>query len=220
MAELIDWQFRSLDGKGWQDWVVGSKKVEEHPEEYLSEIEPEPPKHGADVNESIALKSTKEIKSGVLSKPIFGVYLGEKLSDVQNRLKITKEAEANEDKDDPSEYWVVHYYSDILTYYRIGILKDRVVFIQVCFIDNSELNFLSLEEQLKKKYRKVEMEDKDNEFERKFWGTQDGVNVVITLELETTGYKWLSISYTHWELGMEAFKELKEHKTRKLQGDL
>lgn len=113
----------------------------------------------------------------ITSKPMFGIYLGEKLSDVQKRFETTKH---------PLNKWAVHHTSTAVEDCHINICKDRVWCITAWLKDNTETNFNTLKRQLKKEYvkyqfREVKSSDSKHIKNYEFTITLDDVPVLIAI---------------------------------------
>lgn len=130
-----------------------------------------------DKKEDTSAKSLSEITATILSKPIFGIYLGEKLSDVQKRFATTKL---------PLDKWAVHLTSTAVEDCHINTYKDRVWAITVWLKDNTERNFNTLKRQLKKEYGKYQIQEaKSSNYKYskhyEFTITLDDIPVLITI---------------------------------------
>lgn len=125
-------------------------------------------------DENITTKPVDRIK--IASKPMFGIYLGEKLSDVQKRFGVAKRGLT----------WVVQDTSTAVEDCHIDICKDRVWAITVWLKDNTERNFNILKRQLKKEYGKYQFrEAKSSDYkyskDYEFTITFDDIPVLITI---------------------------------------
>jgi len=113
----------------------------------------------------------------ITSKPMFGIYLGEKLSDVQKRFETTEH---------PLDKWAVHHTSTAVEDCHINICKDRVWCITAWLKDNTETNFNTLKRQLKKEYgeyqfREVKSSDSKHIKNYEFTIILDDVPVLIAI---------------------------------------
>lgn len=129
----------------------------------------------AERDENIAIMPVDGIK--VVSKTMFGIHLGEKLSDVQKRFETTKHA---------FDKWAVHHTSSAIEDCHINICKDRVWCITAWLKDNTERNFNTLNRQLKKEYGKYQFrEAKSSDYkyskDYEFTITLDDIPVLITI---------------------------------------
>lgn len=170
---------------------------------------------------NVPLKPADEII--VLKKPMFGIYLGEKLSDLRKRFRITKLDSAKKDLDDPSESWFVIHRSDTIKACSISTFEGRVWSIFVLFKDSSKENFDAIENQLRNKY---EIEDESEDFtidpERTFEVRVDGVPVGIHLKLESAFMEEnkLGVIYVHGLLMLKRTEEIERRKAAKVKVDL
>lgn len=89
-------------------------------------------------------------KVEIIRKPIFGIYLGEKISAVQKRFNTTKH---------PLGKWELHLSSDVIEGCHINVCKDRVCCITVWLKDNSKKNFDLLKQQQKNEYEDYQIRE-------------------------------------------------------------
>ena len=150
-------------------------------------------------------QNKKTDKAEIVSKPMFGIYLGEKLSDVQKRFEITES---------PLNKWVVRHTSNDIEDCHINICKDRVYCITVWLKDNTKRKFDFLKQQLKKEYenyqiRGIESSNTKPAANFEFKVTIDDILVPIYLTFidNFTAYpatskaeNELSIQFIHWPL--------------------
>lgn len=140
----------------------------------------------------------------ITSKPMFGIYLGEKLSDLQKHFETTKY---------PLNRWVVHHTSTAVEDCHINICKNRVWCITVWLKDNTERNFNALKQQLKKEYAKYRFrEAKSSNYkyskDYEFTITLDDIPVLIAITFSNNSLydgfskkdNELSIQYIHRSL--------------------
>lgn len=177
----------------------------------------------ADKDENSTPKSTKEIESGVVSKPIFGIHLGEKISNVQKRFrtKLLK-------KKSPfpkTECRLVYHLSDIIRRYEVFSFDGRVSVISVYFKDSSKLNYDALSHELSEKYQEVQKNLTDlfssGALERKFWTVIDNVHIGIVLSFEEKpkGDNTLGLDYFHNPLVKKLKLETFRRKIKKMNQD-
>ena len=187
-------------------------------------VDPNLAKH-IDKKEDISAKSLSEITATILSEPIFGIYLGEKINEVRKRFDVFKFRSAKVDVDSPAESWVIQHHNDAIMDegFVIRTFRDRVYLIGVTFKDNSERNFKSLEQQLLKKYHVREVSREDFiDLARNFVTTLDKVPVQIYLHLEAMfiGDNLLNLQYVHIPLRIKLESVIDNRKQEKIADDL
>ena len=190
---------------------------------YKAGVDPNLAKY-IDKKEDTSAKSLSEITATVLSKPIFGIYLGEKISEVRKRFDVFKFRSAKVDVDSPAKTWRIQHHNDAIIDqgFVIRTFRDRVYFISVAFIDNSERNFKSLEQQLLKKYRVREVSREDFiDINRNFVTPIDKVPVQIYLHLEANfARNILELQYIHIPLRATKESLIDNRKQEKVTDDL
>ena len=166
-------------------------------------------------------KFANEIKA--ITKPIFGIYLGEKISNVQKRFR-TKLLKKNSSFPE-MEWRLVYHRSDIIRRYEVFSFDGRVSGISVYFKDSSELNYDALSHELSKKYQEVQKNLTDlfssGDLERKFWTVIDNVHIGIILSFEEKpkGDNTLGLDYFHNPLVKKWKLETFRRKIKKMNQD-
>jgi len=202
---------------------------------YLTEVESQQPTETTQSREehpvvSTRTKHTDKIdmsyeSDGIraLSKPIFGIYLGEKLDNLRKRLEVTF-YDYKDDEDSPFAYWFVKTHSETVKMCLINTFEDRVANIHIIFEDNSKSNFEAIESQLRNKYQII---DESDEFtfdpQVSILVNIDNTQVLIQLQLETKFMEeenTLSLLYIHNPLSEAGLAEKKRRKATKIRGDL
>ena len=191
---------------------------------YKAGVDPNLSKY-TDKKEDTNAKSLSEITTTILSEPIFGIYLGEKISEVRKRFDVFEFHSAKVDVDTPAKSWIIQHHNDALMDqgFVIRTFRNRVYLIGVTFKDNSERNFKSLEQQLLKKYHIREVSRQDFiDLDRNFITTLDKVPVQIYLHLEVMpfGDNLLNLQYIHIPLRMALESIIDNRKQEKVIDDL
>lgn len=175
------------------------------------------------INEDEAVLHRSKIEIRVISKPMFGIYLGEQLKSLARRFEITPADSSKDDADEPSKSWVVTHNSDTVRHCFISTLDERVFSVVIVLSDSSEENFEAIHKQIRDKY-KIERESGGFSIDpERFFGTRvDGVKVGIYLKLEKAFMEddTLSISYVHVPLFSKRDEEFKRRKSLKIHEDL
>ena len=154
----------------------------------------------------------------VLSKPMFGIYLGEKIDDVKKRFEIKK---ASSNKDESLEFWFAGNKSDNIRGITIFTFEKKVIAIFVLFTDDSESNRDAIVKQLAETYTIIWAYDLGVAQYQEFLTKIDDTLTLITLDHQFfDGIKSLRIIYTHCPLAVQCRNEIRKHKAQKLSGDL
>lgn len=156
----------------------------------------------------------------VLTKPIFGIHLGENIADVQKRLKLTGTGRLP-GSDDPSEYWLVIPPPANTKYVQLYTFEDRVTYILIDLIDSSDMNFTVIEELLGQIY-KVETPDLSGLVDKEdvFRTSVEGVPVTIKLSRKGKLISRVQLTYIHQPLWEKSLKGPYHRKADKIRGDL
>lgn len=159
----------------------------------------------------------------VTQRPVFGIFLGEKISEVQQRFRLSKLSKRNlMGQEFPYyEHWIVHQYSDVIDKCTLQTFLGRVVLISVFFKDGTERNFSVLKKQIEETYqvqgRKI--------FRELGWECSveiDEIPVFIHVYPEpkfpSLSKIWLSVTYIHQPL-MEKSCSLADRHRAKMVGN-
>lgn len=144
----------------------------------------------------------------VLKKPIFGIYLGEPISEIKKRLEV-KQRDSNEIAD----YDVTPQGKAVETI-SISIYKNRVYRIYVQLKDNSETNYRTVKKELESLYGKASGVD-DNLFTTSIDGTK-----VHILASRNPYSESLMLVYVHMALDDSATKEKEKSTVSSIKKEL
>lgn len=160
----------------------------------------------------------------VARSPLFGIFLGENIIDLQKRLRITKGRLMGQD-DAYYELWTVHHDSDAVDKCAVQTFLNRVVLISIFFKDGSERNFNVLKKQIEKKYRVRGHQP----WMKTAWDCSaelDGIPIFIHVQpkvkvadVEVPGSR-LSIAYVHWPLMEKSWLLTDQHRGDRVSDQL
>ena len=160
--------------------------------------------------------------NSIVSKPIFGVHLGESIKELKKRYKLTKHG-IMDGSEDLHEMFTVTPCPATVSNFCIGVFNDRVAYIILFISDATEMNYAAIKNKLREMYR-IENENLENPF-NKTWGfttTIDGVPVFIQLQLKDgfSDSNKLSLMYTHQPLQDMMQDAIKKAKADKIADQL
>ena len=161
-----------------------------------------------------------------ISKPIFGIYLGETINSLQRRTQIVSNINKSEmtDKDLATTIWILKNKNPNIKYLSVTTFNNRIYTISVDFVDNSESNYEVTKSQLAKKYKS----ENESGFvgamfgEASFWTTIDGVPVAIWLNRDIGFMEddTLNLLYAHVPLLNQVIWKSEKRKAEKIKKDL
>jgi DNA-directed RNA polymerase subunit RPC12/RpoP len=175
------------------------------------------------VSEKKPTQKADEIR--VIPKLFFGIYLGEKISDLTKRVNIVEKKQMYGVSDDPSKEWQVQSSNSNVNEITVLTFEDRVWRIGIDLSDKSESNFNALKNELQQTYGGGKQEDFIGRRKATFSPTVDGVQLLITLHW-TKNYNLrrndgsLRLSYIHGVLALKANAELNRQKVEKLKDNM
>jgi len=113
-----------------------------------------------------------------ISEPIFGIYLGETLADIEKRFKIQF---LRSSEDNVSQWFNVEQINNEIRFCIIELFKNKVVNFQVQFRDGSKKKYQELEKQLENKFGKPEIPP-HFDYKRRYKACIDGINIEIIMQ--------------------------------------
>jgi predicted RNA-binding Zn-ribbon protein involved in translation (DUF1610 family) len=140
--------------------------------------------------------------TGVISEPIYGVYLGEKLSDLSTRFTLKKKA-YKLTPNDPFTIYSLTKPHEKARDQSVFVYQDRVVGIALWFRNGSEKNYNAMREEMARKYDEPEdFEGRMHLSKTAYWQFNlEGVPVRIMLKWEDIiRHKKLTAAYFHMGL--------------------
>ena len=156
----------------------------------------------------------------VTQRPVFGIFLGEKISEVQQRFKLSKRNLMGQEFP-YYEHWTVHQYSDVADKCTLQTFLGRVVLISVFFKDGTERNFSVLKKQIEETYQ-VQVRKIYGELGWECSVELDEIPVYIhvhpNLKFPSLSKIWLSVTYVHQPL-MEKSCSLADRHRAKMVGN-
>lgn len=168
-------------------------------------------------------KKPQVAPSQVLSKPMFGIYLGETINELSKRQKISLLNIGKQNAEGLTKTWRVQNDIQNIKYCFILTYENRVMSIFVNFHDASESNFEAIDSELRNKHRVI---DETKEFSinpnTSILVRLDTTDVIVSLELTENPFEddELKLAYTHYPLSQEWQAELKRLKTAKVGSQL
>lgn len=186
-------------------------ELSKKPEETITPLIPEP-------NNQIAKGLDAPIKK--VNKSIFGIYLGEKLSDLQQRFSVTEISSSQ--KPPLLNMWLVHNNVNAISYCGIATFDDLVISVMIRFNDTSEANFKAIATELEKTYGvKGEEPVLLLDQERNYIVKIDSTTVAINLELKK-GFNenTLTLIYSHFPLTAKYEAAVQAQKASTVAGQL
>lgn len=162
--------------------------------------------------------------SSALTKPFFGIYLGETLDSLKKRYAVSKSAHAFEDKDNPGQIWNVQIANENVKETLVYILNDQIYEIDLKFVDASRTNYDTINAQLEDKYK---TEDEggltgamfgEGQFNTVIDGTQ--VRISLNHDVGIMDGDTLELHYIHVPLQTNLYEEIKRRKAGKISSDL
>lgn len=127
-----------------------------------------------------------------ISKPIFGIHLGETLEDLKKRFHISPMNAEDVDLRRQSQWWQVDQHDKAIDYCSVEVFENRVFRMQVKFSDGSKTHFKILEEQLEKKFGRPEV-PRHFDYKRRYVTSIDGSEVKLIIQ----GRYGITVDATH-----------------------
>jgi len=163
----------------------------------------------------------KDSNSIVVKKPIFGIYLGENIRELEKRMKFTYFGQGDENI---TKYWKVNSVDKNIKNIFIATIDERVLWIQIYFKDASESNYDVIKKELIKKYKTENNDGLLGELfgERSFNATIDNVDINIYLNRDIGFMEddTLTLMYMHSFLTLKSIDEEQKIKANKVSNDL
>ena len=168
-------------------------------------------------------KTSIPAKSGI-SKPMFGVHLGETLNSLNQRFRVSRSSYSFEDKDHPGEIWTVQNDNSNVKHILVYTINEKVYEIDIQFADGSRTNYDTINSQLEKKYKSKDEGGLTGAMfgEGSFKTMIDGTEIKIKLNHDI-GFMEddkLELQYIHVPLRDKVYEEIKRRKANKISGDL
>jgi hypothetical protein len=161
-----------------------------------------------------------------VSKPFFGIYLGEKIDELNKRFTLTP-ASVTKDEDDPKQNWDIRPDNPNIWNLSVDSFEGQVCSIKVAFKDASKENFDVLKTQLRQTYGEEQNLGFDGIVvggERAcFLPTIDGIQICIQCQYQEKLFDKkaiCAIGYYHGPLLEKVNAEIKRRKLAKVKGDL
>ena len=155
----------------------------------------------------------------VARRPVFGIFLGENISDLQKRFRTTKRRLLRQDIA-YYELWTVQHDSDAVAKCTVQTFLNRVVLISIFFKDGSERNFKVLKEEIEKTYQ-VRGYQPWMETAWEYSAKLDGIPIFIYLKPK---FKFadnrLSVTYVHWPLIEKSWLLTDQHRGDRVSDQL
>lgn len=161
-----------------------------------------------------------------ISKPIFGIYLGGNLSDLDKQFSLEPISAAKEDEDDPTKLWMIRPSDQNLSLIGIVSFNDYIASVILYFKDTSDANFDALKKQLTQTYGK----EKELGLDGVVFG---GKRIAFAANIDNTGIQIsldkkagfgesdrLTVGYIHEPLQIKITNETERRKMAKVQGNL
>lgn len=167
--------------------------------------------------------STPDV-SIIVSKPMFGVYLGEYLGELTKRFKVVKSRYVFKDPDCPAEIWDLQHSNKNIQRLSVHTYRARVYQIEIEFVDGSKTNYEALNQQLSSTYGTKDKGGLTGAMfgEGKFSTQIDGIDIEIKLnhDLGFGEDDKLGLSYLHVPIAKMVYDVIQEQKAAKVQQDL
>lgn len=179
------------------------------------------------LNAGIDVSPKEKIKKPTqeaIGQPIFGVFLGETLDSLTQRLWVSPDTYTFTDKDHPGKIYTVQDRNPSVKKLLVYTFDDKIYTIDVRFTDGSRINYEAIKDQLEKKYKS---EDKGGISgalfgEGVFEPVIDGVKVRIKLNHDKGIMEddKLELTYTHSTLSKKIYEEIQRRKANKISSEL
>lgn len=163
-------------------------------------------------------------KGGVLTKPMFGIYLGESINSLRKRTTVSSSTYYFEDEDHPGKIWYVRNPKPEVKELLVSTFDRKIYKIQVRFVDGSRTNYEAISRQLEHKYKSDDEGGVTGAMfgEAVFKPVIEGVPVTIELnhDMGFVGADKLELQYTHGPLSQQVYKEIQRRKALKIRDQL
>lgn len=160
----------------------------------------------------------------IVSKPMFGIFLGETLDSLRKRFNVSKSNLYFEDEDHPGKILSVRSDNPNVKQLLVYTFNGNVYTIYVLFNDGSRTNYETINAQLEKTYKSSDKGGLSGAIfgEGVFETVIDGMEIRIKLNHDI-GFMEddkLELSYTHVLLSERVYEEIKSRKSAKINKDL
>jgi len=154
-----------------------------------------------------------------ISKPIFGIDLGESLDELQKRFQ-TEKILSSKDTDLGDEWWNITQTLQGIQNCGVISIDNKIASIFLFFTDASLLNFEAISAEIEKTYNIKSESTFELDPAKKYSTVIDGINVEIDLKLEKNFGKpdQLALFYYHLPLMRKFEKDIKKQKISPMTG--
>lgn len=159
-----------------------------------------------------------------LATPMFGIYLGEKIEDLNRRNDVFQSQLTFEDEDHPGKIWSVAHTNPSVHSILVYTYNNLIYDIEVSFTDGSQANYAAIKSELEEKYKSNDKGGLTGSLfsEGVFRPVVDGFEIKIKLNHDI-GFMEddkLELNYTHAPLRAKVYEVLKRRKASKVNNDL
>lgn len=168
-------------------------------------------------------KKPNKPTQSALNQPMFGIFLGETIDSLRNRLVVSARGVPFGEEGVPQMVWAVQCDNPIVKQLLVITYRQQVLGFIVSFIDTSKENYIAIKKQLEKKYKS---EGKSGLCGATFGDCVfelviDGIEVHINLShISLMGKGKLKLSYTHVGIFKKASDEATIQKANKVKDEL
>jgi hypothetical protein len=169
---------------------------------------------GIDITPKEQRKETSQ-KTNAVTKPFFGIYLGEPLKALRSRVKVSKSNYVFTDRDSPCRAWTVKNNDPNVKRILVCTFNERIYEIDIEFTDASSANCDAIKAQLMKDYQTTYQSKYEQLLGKStFEAVVDDINIGIELNSYAGSEKnsRLTLTYVHIPLLKEVFAELEKRK--------
>lgn len=139
-------------------------------------------------------------KTGQISQPIFGIYLGQSLDKLRSKMKVSKSNYVFTDKNFNGRVWIVKTKEPAIKKLLVCTFNNQIYEIDIEYKDASAENCRTIKQQLERDY-KIVSRDKYEQMLGKntFEAVIDDVKIGIVLNYYSDGDKEnrLTVTYVH-----------------------
>jgi len=179
------------------------------------------------LNAGIDVSPKEKIKKPAqeaIGQPIFGVFLGETIDSLTQRLQVSPTTYTFTDKDHPGKIYAVQNRNPSVKTLLVYIFDDKIYTIDVRFADGSRMNYEAIKNQLEKKYKSEDKSGISGALfgEGVFEPVIDGVKIKIELnhDIGFAEADKLELTYTHTTLSKKVHEEIERRKAKKISSEL
>lgn len=176
-----------------------------------------------DKEEKLKVAENEQVTKNKINQSMFGIFLGESLKSLRERIEVFSSGLVFTDKDNPGKIWTIQNHNPNVKELSIQTLDAKIYTIRIQFMDTSEANYEAIKTQLEKKYKGNDDSLFGDLFgETKFITTIDTIKIHIYLNRDI-GFMEddkLELSYTHIPLFKKVLKEIQRRKTNKISNEL